>query len=494
MKNHMIVLCLIIMTLQSCIGNEGSISKDEQLISQIENNLLPKIILKGQETRGFNIIDRMEYYNVPGLSLAFMDKGKIIWAKGYGYADVDSQRKVNEETLFQAASISKPVAAMAVLKLVEEGYLDLDKDVNYYLKGWQVENNEFTAEQKVTLRRILSHSAGLTVNGFGGYSKTDTIPEMIDILNGTGAANSGRIYPDVVPGTIYRYSGGGYTIMQKLLCDITGKDFPDLMEEMVLSKAGMTSSTYWQPLPGDRIGEEAHGYRQDGTPIEGGWHIYPEMAAAGLWTTPTDLLRFASEIYNSYHGFHEGILTKNMAGQMLTPQFESHGLGPGLSGSEEYKAFGHGGANEGFKCSLFVFINTGQGVAIMTNGDNGGQLLTEILRSFSKVFDWPDNRYKPLTFEIMKLTMNDLEEYEGKYLLETDNQELVIELTAEDGYMSGIQLWDKFSFKIYPKAEDQFFGLLDGVPFEFVRDDNGEIIEATIREGSNTYEFRKLRN
>ena len=488
----MILFCLLITALPSCVPKNERIPEDEQLISQIENNLLPKIILEGQEVQGLNIIDRMEHYHVPGVSLAFMDKGKIRWAKGYGYADVESQRKVNKETLFQAASISKPVAAMAALELVEEGLIDLDRDVNDYLKGWQVENNEYTVEQKVTLRRILSHSAGLTVHGFGGYAKTDTIPEIMDILNGEGAANSGRIFPDVLPGTMYRYSGGGYTVMQKMLCDITGKNFPDLMEEMVLSKAGMTSSTYRQPLPGERIGEEAHGYRQDGTEVEGGWHIYPEMAAAGLWTTPTDLLKFASEIYHSYHGDQEGILTPEMTRQMLTPQLESHGLGPGLSGNEAYRAFGHGGSNEGFKCTLFVFLSAGQGVAIMTNGDQGGQLCTEVLRSFSRVLDWPDNRYKPLTFEFMKLSMNDLKAYEGKYLLDMDGQELELTLSAEDGYMRGIQLWDGFSFNIYPKSEDQFFGLHDGVPFEFVRDDHGAISKVFIREGSNTYEFRKV--
>lgn len=481
------------MTLQSCISHKGSKSEDEQLISQIENNLLPKILLKGYEIQGLNIIDRMEHYNVPGVSIAFMDKGEIRWAKGYGYADVDNQRRVDKKTLFQAASISKPVAALAALKMVEEGDIDLDEDVNRYLQGWQVENNEYTAEQKVTLRRILSHSAGLTVHGFGGYSKKDTIPDIIDILNGEGTANSGRIYPNVVPGTLYRYSGGGYTIMQKLLCDISGKEFPDIMEELVLSKAGMTSSTYRQPLPGDRIGEEAHGYKQDGTLIEGDWHIYPEMAAAGLWTTPTELLKYASEIYNSYHGYKAGILTTDMIHQMLTPQLESHGLGPSLSGSEEYRVFGHGGSNEGFKCTLFVFRNSGQGVAIMTNGDNGGNLYAEILRSFSKVLDWPDDRYKPLTFEYIELNMNDLEEYEGTYQLDIDEEEVVIQFSAEDGYMSGIQLWDEFSFKIYPKSKDQFFGLHDGVPFEFVRDDSGIIVKVKILEGSNTYEFVKVR-
>lgn len=491
MKKTIIFLSIIIVSLTACNTAQQD-SGYQEFIEKIENNLLPKILLEGKDSAGFNILDRMEHYNVPGVSIAFMDNGEIQWARGYGYSDAEAQLKVDKNTLFQAASISKPVAATAALAMVEQGKLGLDDDVNRYLDGWQVDENEFTAEEKVTLRRILSHSAGLTVHGFGGYSRTDTIPEIIDVLNGKGTANSGRIYPDIKPGTVYRYSGGGYTVMQKMLCDISGKDFPDLMDELVLSKIGMTSSTYQQPLPEEKQMIAATAYRGNGSPVEGKWHIYPEMAAAGLWTTPGDLLMYASEVYKSYHGKSNLILSTDMVRQMLTPQINGHGLGPAISGEGDYLVFSHGGANEGFRCSLFVFAETGQGVAIMTNSDNGGSLSTEILRSFSKVLNWPDNRYKPLTLKVLDMTMDDLMEYEGKYLLKMGNDELIITLSAEDGYIHGVQSWDDFRFKIYPDGEDHFFGLHDGVPFEFARDDKGAIMHVNIYEGSNTYKFIRV--
>ncbi len=198
-----------------------------------------------------------------------------MWAKGYGYTSNDSTQLVNENTLFQAASISKPVAAMAALALVEKGKLDLDANVNLYLEGWQVEENKFTSEEKITLRRILSHSAGLTVHGFGGYASGDKVPDIIQILNGEEPANSGRIYPDTRPGVQYRYSGGGYTIMQKILCDITGKDFPALMDELVLSKIGMNYSSYEQPLPDALWDNAARAHDGGGEMIEGQMALLP---------------------------------------------------------------------------------------------------------------------------------------------------------------------------------------------------------------------------
>ena len=486
MKKTIIFLSIIIVSLTACKSGQQN-STQQEFIEKIENNLLPKILLEGQDSGGFNILDRMEHYNVPGISIAFMDNGDIQWAKGYGYADIEGQVKVDENTLFQAASISKPVAAMAALFLVEQGKLELDEDVNNYLQGWKVEENEFTVKEKVTLRRILSHSAGLTVHGFGGYSKTDTIPDIIQVLNGEEPANSGRIYPDVEPGTIYRYSGGGYTLMQKMLCDISGKKFPELMEESVLSKIGMTSSTYKQPLPAEMDKYAAKAYRADGKKVEGDWHIYPEMAAAGLWTTPTDLLKYGSEVYKSYHGKSDLILSTDMVRQMLTPQINGHGLGPAISGDGDYLVFSHGGANEGFRCVIFVFAESGQGVAMMTNSDNGGNLYTEILRSFSKVLGWPG--YKPVTKPVLYLEKNELEEFSGNYTMKWNNQDMVIKLSENDGYLDGLQLWDDFSFKLYPDGENKFFGLHDGVPFEFERDEKGKITRVIIKEGSQVYEF-----
>jgi CubicO group peptidase (beta-lactamase class C family) len=472
----------------SCTGKSAR-EDDLRLIGTIENNLLPSILIEGEEQEGFNILERMDHYKVPGVSMAFLNRGEIVWSRGYGYAYADSSSRVDAQTLFQAASISKPVAALAALAMVEEGKIGLDEDVNLYLEGWQVEENGYTEQEKVTLRRILSHSAGLTVHGFAGYAAGEEIPDLVQILNGEAPANSGRIYPDTIPGSLYRYSGGGYTIMQKMLTDVSGKPFPELMDEYVLSRIGMESSTYVQPLPEDLYATASAGHLQNGEMIEGRWHIYPEMAAAGLWTTPTDLLKYAMEVQQSNMGTSNRILSQQMTAEMLTPQINNHGLGPGTGGEDGQKTFGHGGSNAGFRCQLIAFVETGQGVAVMTNSDMGGYLMDEILRSFSRVYKW--NTYKPEIKKLWPLNEEDLEAFTGQYRLNYAGQDLVIDVSLLEKHLKGVQLWNDFSFEIYPESGNGFFNPEDGMQCRFEENQEG-ITELIILEFGNEYRFVRI--
>ena len=223
---------------------------------------------------------------MPGLSIAVVDNFHIVWTKAYGVIEAGSNTPVTPRTLFQAGSISKPVAASGALYLVEQGKLSLDEDVNQKLKTWKVPENEFTKTEKVTLRRVMSHTAGLTVHGFPGYDVNDSVPTLVQIFNGEKPANTAPIRVDFVPGTQSRYSGGGVTIEQQLMIDVTGKPFPALMREFVLDKIGMTDSSYEQPLPPARAAITASGTYADGKTVHGRWHIYPEMAAAGCGPHP----------------------------------------------------------------------------------------------------------------------------------------------------------------------------------------------------------------
>jgi CubicO group peptidase (beta-lactamase class C family) len=314
--------------------------------------------------------------------------GKIEWARGFGVTKIGGP-PVTPDTLFQAASISKPVAAMAVLRLVQSGKLNLDTDVNQYLKTWKVPANNFTEHKKVTLRELVTHTAGLTVHGFAGYASDAPVPTLVQVLNGEKPANSAPIRVDTEPGTIWRYSGGGYVIAQQLLEDVTCEPFPKLMHDTVLEPIGMAKSTYEQPLPKSRMGEVALPYRGDGQPVPGGPHVYPEMAPAGLWTTPSDLARYAIEVQRSLAGTSNHVLSEAMIRQMLTPGLNHQGLGPGVGGSANHPYFSHGGANEGYRCNLVAY-NNGDGVVIMTNSDNGGELASEIQRSVAREYNWPD--------------------------------------------------------------------------------------------------------
>ena len=206
----------------------------------------------------------MGIYNVPVVSVAVIDNGKIEWAKGYGVRETETNLPVTVDTLFQSGSISKPVAAMAALKMVQNGSLSLDEDVNKRLVRWKMPENEFTKEQKVTLRRLLSHSAGVSVWGFGGYrADAKLLPDVPQILDGSAPANTKPVRVIEAPGSKWSYSGGGFTVVQLLMTDVSGKPFAELMEETVLKKLGMKSSTY-QLLPPDTFQQVALGYGPKG--------------------------------------------------------------------------------------------------------------------------------------------------------------------------------------------------------------------------------------
>ena len=351
-------------------------------------------LAQNQQPLEMTIQQLMDAFKVPGLSVAVIDNYKIVWAKGFGVTEPGGAKPVTPHTLFQAGSISKPVAAAGGLWLVEHGKLALDEDVNQKLKTWKVPENEFTVAQKVTLRRLMSHSGGLTVHGFPGYAVGEPVPTLVEIFNGTKPANTAAIRVDFVPGTKMRYSGGGVTIEQQLMIDVTGKPFPEFMRQTILDKAGMTESTYEQPIPPARAPLTAAGTYNDGKPVAGRWHVYPEMAAAGLWTTPTDLAKFAIEIALSRQGKANHILSEKMTREMLTPQIKAEGGGNGsvglgfFLGPETPDEFGHNGSDEGFQAQLIMFADSGQGLAIMGNSDAFFRVASYVQEAVAKAYGW----------------------------------------------------------------------------------------------------------
>ncbi len=478
------LLIAAVLCFWSCKTEQNS-NKHATQIECIENGLLPNIVIEGEKSEKFTIYERMRHYNVPGVSIAFFEDGQISWAKGYGFTGFDSLTAVNTTTLFQAASISKPVAALAALSFVDEGIIGLDDNVNNYLKDWQVDENEYTKEEKVTLRRILSHSAGLTVHGFAGYEPEDSIPSVIQILNGTAPANSPKVYPNIKPGEKYRYSGGGYTIMQKLLEDISGKPFAEIMNERVLSKIDMQNSSYIQPLPNEKHKNAALAHRANGKVVKGNWHVYPEMAAAGLWTTPSDLLKYAIEVQKSFEGNSNKVISQALTKEMLTAQASSHGLGPGLSENGDELRFSHGGANEGYRCYFLAFTKANQGVAIMTNSDNGGAIQNELLHAFSETYNW--TIYKPTKKILYPMSAEKLNVFVGKYKYTEDN--LIVELVNENDHLKGIQHWSTDTFIVFPESELIFFDKDDGASLEFLLNEHAEVKGLIIQK---QYKFEKI--
>jgi CubicO group peptidase (beta-lactamase class C family) len=458
-------------------------------ISRIENGLLPAVVIKGSPPKPMTISERMAFYKVPGVSVAFFEHGQIVWTRGYGYADVATKKPITPDTLFQAASISKPVAALAALRLVQDGKLSLDEDVNVKLKTWKVPDNAFTVKEKVTVRRIVSHSAGLTVHGFPGYASDEKLPSVVQILNGEKPANTEAIRVDVVPGTLWRYSGGGYVILQTLMSDVTGEAFPKIMHDLVLQPAGMTHSTYEQPLPKGRLPEVALPYRANGEPVKGGPHTYPEMAPAGLWTTPSDLARVAMEVQKEYAGQSSKILNPSMAKQMLTRQIGNWGLGFGLENQGQTAHFGHGGANEGYRCELEAYTDSGEGVAIMTNSDSGGDLYSELLRSIAKEYNWPD--FHPIEHTLLKVNPETFQSYVGTYEIQGLGK-LTVTLNANQLYIQAEPLGAE-PIALFPESETNFFVLNSDLTFSFGKQGaNGPINSLTVHAGPQTFEAKKV--
>jgi CubicO group peptidase (beta-lactamase class C family) len=421
----------------------------EKRIQSIQDGLLPSVLVTGEPGQTAKLSDRMAALHVPGVSIAVVHDGQIEWARGFGVTRIGGAA-VTTETLFQAASISKPVTALAVLRLVQLGKLDLDTDVNRYLKTWKVPDNEFTAKTKVTLRELLTHTAGMTVHGFPGYASNALLPTVTQVLNGEKPANTAAIRVDKTPGTIWRYSGGGYVIVQQLLEDVTGKPFPKLMQELVLEPLGMSHSTYEQPLSSARLAEAAMPYRPDGQPVAGGPHTYREMGPGGLWTTPSDLARYAIEVQKALAGKSTKVLSAAMARQMLTPGMNHWGLGPATGGSPEHPYFAHGGANEGFRCNFMAYEN-GDGVFIMTNGDNGGDVAEELLRTVAHEYNWPD--FQPAQRVLAKVDPKILDGYVGAYRLSPTT----VQTITRNGNQLYAQLSGQDRLEIFPQSDHEFF-------------------------------------
>jgi len=457
----------------------------EQRIQRIQGGLLPAVVVKGEPAHTTRLADRMAALHVPGVSVAAIRGGKIEWARGFGVTRIGGP-PVTPDTLFQAASISKPVAAMAVLRLVQQGKLDLDADVNQYLKTWKLPGNKFTESHKVAIRELLTHTAGLTVHGFAGYAAGAPLPTLVQILNGEKPANSAAIRVDTEPGSIWRYSGGGYVVAQLLVQDVTGQPFAKLMHDTVLEPIGMARSTYGQPLPASRMSEVATPYRSDGQPVPGGPHTYPEMAPAGLWTTPSDLARYAMEVQKSLAGNSNRVLSAAMIRQMLTPGLNHQGLGPGTGGSAGRPYFTHGGANEGYRCNLLAY-NEGDGLVVMTNGDNGGQLANEIQRTVAREYDWPD--FQPTERAITPVDPKMLDALIGAYQGAGPN--MVFTITRENDQLFA-QLTGQPKFPAFPEGERKFFLKAVDAQISFDGDAQGKATQLTLHQNGMDQTARRL--
>lgn len=376
-------LCALALVLSG--GAARADARDDAAIRAIET----RVPLPGGVAGAGSLAQQMADGHVPAVSIAVFENGRIRWTRAYGLADVAANRQAKPDTLFQAASMSKAVAAAGALRLVDQGRLSLDQDAATSLRAWRPKASDFTQNEKVTLRRLLSHTAGLTVSGFPGYAAGAPIPDTVQVLSGAKPAITPEVRSYAQPGAAFGYSGGGYTVAQLMMTEATGEPFPALMRRLVLAPAGMSRATFEQPLPAARRAQAATGYDFKGVAVPEGANTYPEYAAAGLWTTPSNYARFVMALQNSWNGGPNPLLRQSTARTMATPILSGYGLGV-LTGKRGGRpTIEHGGSNRGFQCQFFAFLDgSRQGVVIMTNGDNGGGLALRMVAALAEAYNW----------------------------------------------------------------------------------------------------------
>ena len=426
----------------------------------------------------------MQAHGIPAVSLAIIQDRHLLWVRAYGTTAAGEGTAITSETLFQAASISKVPTAACALMLVQKGVLTLDDNVNNWLKDWKVPENEFTRNEKVTVRRILSHTAGFSVHGFIGYGRGQTIPQLTDILNGAGVANNAPIRVESIPGSQWKYSGGGYTVLQKVMIDVTGQPFPALMREMILDPLKMEHSTFEQPLPAAMQTSAACGQLPGGEKLPGQWHTFPEMAAAGLWTTPSDLARLFIAIQEALGGRTDGVISPAVAQWMATPVRNADGLGLLLSGTAN-EFFGHDGRNAGF--DSLVRCSATDGVAIMMNANDNSGALDRICNAA-----WTAARLKPAaprpnTTLDPTVDPKTYPDYVGRY----DYGRSINEITAENGHLY-TQLTGQQRFELFPSGHDAFFLKVVEAGLIFQRDANGKVTGLMHIQNGKAFSVPKL--
>ncbi|WP_109852217.1 serine hydrolase domain-containing protein [Aquimarina sp. AU58] len=435
-----VTIFLLIILFQSCTEKSNTDTTID-LIKKVETGLTTRVHIAGDST--WSIEERMKHYGIPGVSIAVIHNGKVAWAKGYGVMDTKSKVPVTDKTLFQVSTIGMSLTAYGALRLVDQNKVTLSEDINSYLKSWKLPDSEFTKEKKVTIKNLLSHSAGINVHDFQGYSTDVPVPTLIEILNGTSPANSNPIIVDKAINENLWISAGGYTIIQQMMMDIEGKKFPELMNELVLQPLEMNNSRFNQSLTTEQLKTAATGYLRDGSMVKGKRHIYPELASNGLWATAEDLAKFVINIQQTLKDKSNKGLSKDMTELMLTPssknRYGQYGLGFSIYNKKDEVYFEHHGWSTGFYSRMTAHRDKGYGVVVLTNTPLPS-FVFEVFRSVALAYEW-DN-YFPVHKKI-EIEQSLVDKITGRYLangrivevFQKDNQLLyknILDLEAEE--------------------------------------------------------------
>ncbi len=485
----------------------GAAADTRDISKQIESveAALPAVS-KGERTLELSLQAWMDSLRVPGLSVAVIDDYKIAWAKGYGVMVAGgSGLPVDPQTLFQAGSVSKPIAALAVLRQVEAGAFDLDADINRYLRSWKMPADAEAGEAPVTVRQLLAHTAGITPDGFAGYAQGAALPTIAQILEGTLPATNRPARRTSAADSAVSYSGLGYTMLQLALTDRLGKSFESVARSSVFDRVGMRSSTFQTNLPEALAKRAASGHRASGATIEGGWYRHPESAASGLWTTPTDLALLWIEVANAARGRSKRIVSPGMARRMLAQHRDQMGLGFVVRPGEAHGRFAHSGGNQGYRAHVEMLSGTGQGVVVMTNSDAGQLLSALLIRRIAQVHEWPTDQQRPVSEALSESVLAQIDQSKaarGRVELDDDvlkryvgRYELVpgleFAVTHEPGQLS-VRLGDQPRFPVFAESESKFFFEVVDAQVTFVANEVGHIVSLILHQGGRDQVAKRL--
>jgi CubicO group peptidase (beta-lactamase class C family) len=468
-------------------GCETQASLTKRRTRQVEKGLLRAVSLKGTKPEKLGLLSRLQFYKVPAASLAVMDRNALEWAKAYGVRDARAFEPAVPDTLFQAGALSQPLAAAAALRLAAEGKLGLDADIRSLLRGWKVPGRDPSGKAPVTLRRILTHTAGFPEGALAGYPESAAPPTLAEFLEGRGASAQAPVGLDAVPGEgPPRPSDAGFAVLQKLLEDVTGSPFAALMADRVLGPLEMRGSVFASALTEDRRALAASGHGRDGRPVEGLWFRHPALAARGLWTDPAELLSFVTDILSSAMGGEGKLLGAEPARAMLTPQVWTRSLGFAVEGEGTETRLYLRGRTEGFTCTLDVYPYRGQGAVVMTNSDNGFLFTDEVLRAVAAVYGWPGHRPEEKT--LYRLDPSMYAQYVGRYEITPD---YVLEISSEDYYLV-IRPTGQAPTKFYVENPTFFFSVDPYIRIQFLTGAGGDVTGLVLWQQDFKQEARKV--
>ena len=480
-------LAIALASLGTGLYGQSNYSKEVlERIRQVEKSLAGYARIEG-EPSGWTIQERMLFHGTPALSVAVISGHKLEWVKAYGMADKEGKIPATPSTLFQAASISKSLNSLGVLKLVQDKKIDLDKDINAYLKSWKFPYDTASKGKTISVYNLLTHTAGLTVHGFPGYEVGQPLPTVPEILDGKKPANTDAVRSAFEPGIRFTYSGGGTMITQQLITDVQKQPYDQYMRDHVLRKLGMNESFYTVPPPTDKSPLLATAYGYDGNPKKGRYHLYPEQAAASLWTHPEDLTKYIIETQLAYAGKSSKVLNHEMTQKRLTPFPDSNSaMGAFVSKKGDATYFEHGGANEGFRCQYVGSLdNAGNGVVVMVNSDNG-EIIQEVVNAVATVYKWPAY-YTPEVKRLVVVPDELLSEYVGKYELGPDFMLAI----SKKGNSLAIEPTGQAISDLYAESSTTFFSMIVNAKIEFVRGTSGGIDKLILYQNGRAMDAKR---